>query len=126
MAIPSVASRLQRRVALISGDAALGTRLESALPEGWAISRVTDAESIGDFAEILQHRFLILDLDAEAFDPLEVIDTLRRELMLNIALICIGGDPALRDAARLARADRFFERDAAVDVLLQFCRQYDW
>ncbi len=126
MAGPTVATRLQRRIALVSDDEALGAELEAALPAGWAIVRVTDIAALGDFADILQHRFLIVDLDAAAFDPLEVIDTLRRDLMLNVALICIGGDPAQRDAARLARADRFFGREAAVDVLLQFCRQYDW
>jgi DNA-binding response OmpR family regulator len=126
MATPTVATRLQRRVACISADDALGATLEAALPEGWAITRVTDIAALGDFADILQYRFLILDLDADAFDPLDVIDTLRREMMLNIAILCIGGDPAQRDAARLARADRFFERDAAVGVLQQFCGQYEW
>jgi hypothetical protein len=126
MATPSVASRLQRRVAFISSDAALAARLVAALPQGWELTRAADIAVLGDFAEILQYRFLILDLDAEAFDPLEVIDTVRRELMLNVAILCIGGDPALRDAARLARADRFFERAAAVERMLQFCQQYDW
>lgn len=126
MAEPTVASRLRRRVAFISADAALGTQLEAALPEGWEIIKVADIAALGDFAAILQYRFLVLDLDADAFDPLEVIDTVRRELMLNVAIVCIGGDQALRDAARLARADRFFGRDAAVEVMLQFCRQYEW
>lgn len=126
MAEPTVASRLRRRFAFISADAALGAQLEAVLPEGWEIIKAADIAALGDFAAILQYRFLILDLDADAFDPLEVIDTVRRELMLNVAMVCIGGDQALRDAARLARADRFFGRDAAVAVMLQFCRQYEW
>lgn len=126
MAQPTVASRLQRRFAFISGDAALAAQLRAALPEGWEFTHTAELATLGDFAAVLQHRFLLLDLDAEAFDPLEVIDTVRRDLMLNIAIVCIGGDAALRDAARLARADRFFGRDAAVEVMLQFCSQYDW
>jgi hypothetical protein len=46
--------------------------------------------------------------------------------MLNIAILCVGGSKALRDAARLARADRFFERAEAVDRMQQFCAQYGW
>jgi DNA-binding response OmpR family regulator len=126
MAQPTVASRLQRRLAFISDDAALAAQLQAALPEAWVFTHTTDLAALGDFATVLQYRFLLLDLDAAAFDPLDVIDTVRRELMLNVAILCIGGDPALRDAARLARADRFFGRDAAVGVMLQFCSQYDW
>ncbi len=85
-----------------------------------------DVAALGGFADVLQYRFLLLDLDDAAYDPLDVIDTLRRELMLNIAIICLGGDAALRDAARLARADRFFGREEAVDVMLRFCEQYNW
>lgn len=126
MAQPTVASRLQRRLALISSDMALAGQLRAALPEGWVLTQTVDLAELGDFAAVLQYRFLLLDLDATGFDPLEVIDTVRRELMLNVAILCIGGDPALRDAARLARADRFFGRDAAVGVMQQFCSQYDW
>jgi hypothetical protein len=126
MAQPTVASRLERRLALISSDAALGSALRAACPAEWNMLQTADVTALGGFADILQFRFLLLDLDDAAFDPLDVIDTLRRELMLNIAIVCIGGDAALRDAARLARADRFFGRDEAVDVMLRFCGQYDW
>jgi hypothetical protein len=126
VAQPTVASRLQRRFALISGDVALAAQLRAALPEGWEFTHTADLATLGDFAAVLQYRFLLLDLDAVVFDPLEVIDTVRRDLMLNIAIVCIGGDPALRDAARLARADRFFGRETASEVMLQFCSQYDW
>jgi hypothetical protein len=90
------------------------------------MTRITELGVLGGFADILQYRFLLLDLEDAAFDPLDLIDTVRRDLMLNIAIVCLGGDPGLRDAARLARADRFFERSAAVDVMQQFCSQYDW
>ncbi len=126
MAQPTVASRLERRFVLCSSDAELEALLRGALPESWVMVRITDLAALGDFAEVLQYRFLLLDLEDAVFDPLDIIDTVRRELMLNIAILCLGGDPALRDAARLARADRFFERSAAVEVMRQFCGQYDW
>ncbi len=126
MAQPTVASRLERRFVLCSSDAELEALLRGALPESWVMVRITDLAALGDFAEVLQYRFLLLDLEDAMFDPLDIIDTVRRELMLNIAILCLGGDPALRDAARLARADRFFERSAAVEVMQQFCGQYDW
>jgi len=126
VAQPTVTSRLQRRFALISGDAPLAAQLQAALPHGWEFTHTADLATLGDFAAVLQYRFLLLDLDAALYDPLEVIETVRRDLMLNIAIVCIGGDPALRDAARLARADRFFGREAASEVMLQFCSQYDW
>jgi DNA-binding response OmpR family regulator len=123
---PTVASRLQRRIAFISSDLALGATLRAALPAGWEIVQVQDLAALGDFAAVLQYRFLLLDLDDTAVDALDLIDTVRRELMLNIAILCIGGEVAMRDAARLARADRFFERSAVVEVVQQFCAQYDW
>ncbi len=126
MAQPTVASRLERRLILISSDETLGAALRAACPAEWGMAQSADVAALGGFADVLQHRFLLLDLDDAAFDPLEVIDTLRREWMLNIAIVCLGGDSALRDAARLARADRFFGREEAVDVMLRFCAQYDW
>jgi len=126
MTQPTVASRLERRLALISSDETLGTALRAACLPEWRLLQSSDVAALGGYADILQYRFLLLDLDDAAFDPLEVIDTLRRELMLNIAIVCLGGDAALRDAARLARADRFFGRVEAVDVMLRFCGQYDW
>jgi CheY-like chemotaxis protein len=85
-----------------------------------------DLTTLGGFAEILQHRFVLLDLEHPALDPLVAIDHLRRDLMLNIAIVCLGGPNALRDAARLARADRFFERAEAAERMRQFCAQYAW
>ena len=126
MAQPTVASRLERRLVLISSDAALGAKLRAACPADWQLQQTADVAALGGFADILQYRFLLLDLEDAAFDPLDVIDTLRRELMLNIAVVCLGGDAAVRDSARLARADRFFGRDEAVEVMLRFCAQYDW
>ncbi len=126
MSTPTVASRLARRFILMSSDAALADALRSRLPDGWTMTVAARLDDLGGFADILQHRFMLLDLDDDAFDALEVLATLRGELMLNIAVLTLGGDAARRDAARLARADRFFERGEATGVMQTFCAQYDW
>lgn len=127
MAIPTPASRLQRRFIVMSGDESLVARLSDALPAGWEMVATCDLATLGGFHDILQYRFILLDLDEyKAFDPLDVIRQLRREMMLNIAIICFGGAADLRDEARLARADRFFERAEIIDKMKLFCNQYGW
>jgi hypothetical protein len=127
MAAPTVATRLQRRCILLCADAAQRARLEGALPADWRATSVGEGELPGDFADVLQHRFVLLDLDeSTAFDPIALIEALRGEMMLNIPIFCFGGDAARRDAARLARADRFFERGEIVDLLPRFCGQFAW
>jgi len=124
---PTIASRLRRRYILMSRDARIEGDLRAALPEKWEMNTVTELDTVGGFEEILQHRFMLLDLEeTEAFDPLEVLQALRVDLMLNLPVFCFGGAPELRDAARLARADRFFERDEIVARLPGFCAQYGW
>lgn len=127
MAAPTIASRLQRRFLVMSRDVAVVDALRVALPPGWTLVETHDLDTLGGYAEILQFRFLLLDLDAcGAADPLEVIEQVRGELMLNLPVFCFGGDDGLQDAARLARADRFFERDEIVARLPQFCEQFGW
>ena len=127
MTAPTIASRMRRRLILMTRDAALEGALRAALPDKWDLAVATSLDAIGGFEEILQHRFLLLDLDeAEAFDPLEILRELRVDLMLNVPVFCFGGAPARRDAARLARADRFFARDEIAARLPAFCEQYGW
>lgn len=91
------------------------------------MTSTADLGELGGFQDILQHRFILLDLDDnEAFDALDVIRQIRGELMLNIAIICFGGTPDVRDEARLFRADRFFERGEMVEKMKVFCDQYGW
>ncbi len=123
---PTIESRRRRRFVLLSSDGVLAANLRAALPEGWEMTVATDVDVLGGFEEILQHRFLLLDLDDSAFNPLATIAHLRRDLMLNIAIVCLGGSQELRDAARIARADRLFERAEAVERMRQFCTQYGW
>src|SRR5574340_961301 len=104
MAIPTVESRLKRRFILISSDDRLGARLRDELPAGWEMIVTADLDALGGFQDILQYRFILLDLDGcEAFDPLDVIRQIRTELMLNIAIVCFGGAPDVRNEARLDR-----------------------
>lgn len=111
----------------MSGDSRLESELRAALPQKWEMITATALDAIGGFEEILQHRFMLLDLDeSEAFDPLDVLHELRVDLMLNLPVFCFGGTPPLRDAARLARADRFFTREEISERLRGFCEQYGW
>ncbi len=111
----------------MSGDESLVARLSDALPPDWEMAATRELESLGGFHDILQYRFILLDLDDyAAFDPLDVIRQVRMELMLNIAIICFGGAPDVCDEARRARADRFFERAEIIDKMKLFCEQYGW
>ena len=126
MAAPTVQSRLVRRLILVASDAALVERLQQRVAPGWEITVTTRLDALGGFAELILYRFMVVDLDAVTFDPVEVISEVRTRLMLNLAIICCGGAQATRDAARLARADRLLSRDEMVEQLPAFCEQFGW
>jgi hypothetical protein len=127
MAEPTIEKRLQRRLILMTTDPELAAALRAQLPPAWEMVEVTDLDALGDWNDVLLYRFLVLDLDeTEAFDPLDVIHVLRMQHMINIPVLCFGGDEVLRDEMRLARADRFFDRDEIIAVLPQFLEQYAW
>lgn len=124
---PTIAERLRRRFIVMSRDAALLADLRAQTPEGWEMIVTTELGALGDWNDILLFRFLLLDLDeVDAFDPLDVIREIRTQLMLQIAVFCFGGDGALRDEMRMARADRFYERGEIAAKLPQFLAQYSW
>lgn len=125
MAEPTIAARLQRKYIVISPDDSIVKRLGAATPQGWEMVHAQDLHQLGEFQDVLLHRFLLLDLEGET-DPIETIREIRTELMLNIAIFCFGGSAELRDEARLNRADRFFERSEIVDKMLLYCDQYGW
>lgn len=127
MSEPTIERRLQRKFILMTANRDVQAALAAQVGEGWEMVTVTDLDQIGDWHEILLFRFLLLDLDeVDAFDPLDVINVLRREYMLNIAVFCFGGDADIRDEMRMARADRFFDREEIVARLPQFMQQYGW
>ena len=127
MAAPTIDSRLRRRCICMTDDAALLAGLSSRLPEGWSMTGTVDLAEVGGFEDILQCRFILIDLDAhERLNALDAIRQVRGELMLNVPIFCFGGTRELRDAARLARADRFFERAEIADRLAAFCEQFGW
>lgn len=120
MSAPTIASRLQRRFVVMSGDDALAAALRAALPENWQMVQTNDLGELGGFQDVLQYRFILLDLDAgEVFGPLETIREVRMQMMLNVPIFCFGGD-----AGR--RADRFSERAEMVGRMRQFCDQCGW
>ena len=127
MAAPTVDSRLKRRCIVMSNDSALVDQLRSRLPEDWTLVATTDLAEVGAFDDVLQFRFILLDLDnPEMLDPVDVLRQVRGDMMLNIPVFCFGGTRELRDQARLARADRFFERAEVADRLVVFCEQFGW
>ena len=128
MSQPTIAARMQRKFIAMSGDASWLATLRSALPEGWQMVETLELDSLGEFQDILLHRFIFLDLDTltETFDPQDAIRAVRMELMLNVPIFCFGGSQDERDQARLNRADRFFEQEEAAARLGLFCHQYRW
>jgi len=127
MSEPSIARRLERRIILMTRDPEMIRNVEAVLEPPWQLVTVTDLEDLGAWNEVLLHRFLLLDLDeVEAFDPLDVIRTLRMEYQINLPVFCFGGDEDIRDEMRLSRADRFFDREEMLERLPEFLRQYDW
>lgn len=127
MSEPSIARRLERRIILMTRDPEMIRNVDATLEPPWQLVTVTDLEDLGAWNEVLLHRFLLLDLDeVEAFDPLDVIRTLRMEYQINLPVFCFGGDEDIRDEMRLSRADRFFDREEMLERLPEFLRQYDW
>lgn len=127
MATPTIAARLRRRFLLMTTDVAVREQLQAQVPTDWEMVAITSLDEAGDWNEILLYRFLLLDLDeVEAFDPIDVIRTLRMEYLLQIAVLCFGGDTDIQDEMRMSRADRFYMREEIVTVLPQFLAQYAW
>lgn len=120
----TVEARLARRIVLLSGDDALGAQLEEALPASWQLTRARAIGEVGEFQDVLVHRFVLVDLDSPG--ALDAIAEIRGEMMLNVPIFCIGGEAPGRDAARLARADRFFERDQVAALLPKLCERFAW
>ena len=127
MTQPTIGKRRERRFIAMTADAAMRRDLAAHVPADWEMVVATDLDQIGDWNDILLHRFMLLDLDeTSAFDPQELVTTIRMEYLLQIAIFCFGGDREMREALRLARADRFFERDELVRMLPGFLTQYGW
>ncbi|CDQ12001.1 conserved protein of unknown function [Acidithiobacillus ferrivorans] len=125
--MPSISDRMRKRFILMASDPELRVAVVTTTPEGWEMTEATDLDDLGDWQEVLLHRFMLLNLDdPEIGDPIELIDTLRREYQLNIAIFCLGGSQERRDAARSARADRFFDRDTGLQRLPEFFAQFGW
>ena len=125
--MPSISDRMRKRFILMASDPELRATVVTTTPEGWEMTEATDLDDLGDWQEVLLHRFMLLNLDdPEIEDPIGLIDTLRREYQLNIAIFCLGGSQERRDAARSARADRFFDRDTGLQRLPEFFAQFGW
>lgn len=122
----SLSERLQKRFILFTSDASLIDELGSSLPDGWRLVTPQSLEELGDWAAILLHRFILLDLDDGARDPHALIKQLRYEMQVNIPVFCFGGDKALQDKMRSDRADRMLTREELPAFLLAAYEQYGW
>lgn len=112
---------------MLCTDAKLLETLRGAEPAGWQMAGASSLEALGEFQDVLLQRFVLIDLDEQAaFDPVETVAQIRGEMMLNVPIFCFGGEPQRRDAARLARADRFFERAQVADMVPRLCEQFGW
>lgn len=117
--MPTVGDRLKRRLIVLSDDAGLEREIAQLLPSGWGINT-----QLGEFHEVLLHRFVIVDLASP--HAVGAVRRIRSEMNLNVPVFCVGGDAAARDAARLARADRFLERSELGALLPQLCESFGW
>ncbi|APZ42772.1 hypothetical protein [Acidihalobacter ferrooxydans] len=127
MAAPTIEQRMKRKYVVMTTDQATVERLAAVTPPEWAQVVCTDFEELGEWDDVLLFRFLLLDLDEwEVFDPLDVIRALRMQYQINTPVFCFGGDEDIQDEMRMARADRFFDRDEMIERLPEFFRQYAW
>lgn len=126
MVNPTIERRLQRKFIVMTTDEDLLRELRTQLPHDWELVVTRDLAEIGEFQDVLLHRFVFLDLDDTRCDPLEIIREMRMELMLNVPIFCFGGTREIQDEARMLRADRFFPRDQVVEQMKVFCHQYRW
>lgn len=110
----------------MTSDPAWKAVVSQMVPAEWSCTVATDLTEVGEWNDILLYRFLVLDAEDSSFDPAEIVRALRTEFMLQIAVFVFGGSADLRDELRLARADRFYERDQVATVLPQFFTQYRW
>jgi hypothetical protein len=70
MAAATIESRRRRRALIMSARARTSRALREALAEGWECVESLDLDAIGDFGDILQLRFILIDLDhGSVWDP---------------------------------------------------------
>ena len=89
----TIEARLARKLIVFSSDEALRQALAGALPADWQASFARSAAEVGEFQDVLLHRFALLDLEpGEDLDPVETVRAIRSEMLLNIPIFCFGGD----------------------------------
>lgn len=127
MNIPTIEARLQKRLIWFSSDQVLLKTLQEQLPKDWQIVATVDLTTLGEWNNLLLYRFMLLDLqENNPYDPLEIIEIIRREYQINLPVFCFDGDSELQNAMRFARADRFFSRSEIIEKAKVFCEQYNW
>ncbi|MFZ1910153.1 MAG: hypothetical protein WAU52_13820, partial [Burkholderiales bacterium] len=88
--MPTIAARLARKLIVFSHDAALREDVARSLPEGWQASYAASASDVGEFQDVLLHRFALLDLEpGDGSDPVETVREIRSGMLLNIPIFCV-------------------------------------
>jgi len=123
---PTISRRMQPGFILITTDDRLGGELQAAAGENWQVAVFPAIEDAGEWNEILLYRFILMDLDEAAGDPVAQVERIRVEYMINTPIFCFGGSKEVRDQARLKGGDRFFDRDEIVGKLPEFMEALGW
>lgn len=122
----SLSERLKKRFILFSSNQALQETIRGYQAEGWEMVCAASLDELGDWGNILLHRFMLLDLGDSGIDAHAVLKQLRYEMQLNIPVFCLGGDEALHAALRSDRADRFLRPDEFAEFFPAIFDQYGW
>jgi hypothetical protein len=127
MAAPSIESRRRRRAFIMSTASNAILAIHGVLVEGWEALDGLSPDEVGGFEELLQLRFVVIDLAPSSdWDGLGAIAQIRSRHMLNVPIFCFGGDKERRDEARRCGADRCFDLPDLLEALPEFCRQFGW
>ncbi|MFP4561630.1 MAG: hypothetical protein ACLFRB_04830 [Thiohalorhabdus sp.] len=126
MSQPTISRRLQPGFIIVTTDDAIARELKEAAGEDWQVEVVPAIEDAGEWNEILLYRFILLDLEQGAGDPVEQLQRIRREYMINTPVLAFGGDKATWDRVRPEGADRLFERSEITAKLPEFMEALGW
>ncbi|HKJ89313.1 MAG TPA: hypothetical protein VKA48_12500, partial [Gammaproteobacteria bacterium] len=118
--------RMQPGFIVVTTDEAMARELREVAGEGWQVEVVPAIEEAGEWNEILLYRFILLDLEKGAEDPVEQLQRIRREYMINTPVFAFGGTKEVWDRVRPEGADRLFERGEIADKLPEFMEALGW
>ncbi|MFA9459890.1 hypothetical protein [Thiohalorhabdus methylotrophus] len=126
MSEPTINRRLQPGFIIVTTDEGAARDLKEVAGEDWQVEVVPSIEEAGEWNEILLYRFILLDLAQSAADPVEQLQRIRREYMINTPVLGFGGTKEVWDRVRPEGVDRLFEREEIVGKLPEFMAALGW